>query len=180
MGWVVGIVLGGLTVGWIAWNLTLDALWQPTDRETVRRLLLLAEIRPNELVVDLGCGDGRFVVAAAKNFEARAMGIEIDPFRVLYGKIWIYLARQQRRAHVIRANMYTTDVSDADVVILFLSATANFRLQKRLRAQLKEGARVVSYYHPIWGWNPDLVGEARDGYPIYVYRMGDGLAQTTR
>jgi len=171
MGWVVGIALGGITVIWLAWNLTLDALWQPTDWVTVRRILFLAETRPRDHVVDLGCGDGRIVVTAAKEFGARATGIEIDPIRVLWAKAWIRLVGVADRAAVHRANMYTVDLSDADVVVLFLSATSNFRLQDRLRRQLRPGARVVSYYHPIWGWRPDVVGEARDGYPIYVYRI---------
>ena len=178
--WAVGILLGGLTIVWIAWNLTLDALWQPTDRVTMRRLLVLSEIQPGEHLIDLGCGDGRFVITAAKEFGACATGIEIDPFRVLYAKIWIWLTGLAKRADVQRGNMYEVDVSHADVIVLFLSATSNFRLQKRLKAQLREGARVVSYYHPMWGWQPDMVGEARDGYPIYVYRMGAALGKTTR
>lgn len=180
MGWLLGILLGGVTLLWLGWNLTLDALWQPTDPVTMKRLLYLSEIQPGEKLVDLGCGDGRFVVAAARDFGARATGFEIDPFRVLYAKIWIWLARLSDRATVIRGNMYEVDVSDADVVILFLSATSNFRLQKRLREQLKDGARVVSYYHPMWGWQPDMVGEAKDGYPIYVYRIGESLGKTSR
>ncbi|MBE0636019.1 methyltransferase domain-containing protein [Candidatus Bipolaricaulota bacterium] len=180
MAWTLGILLGGITLLWIAWNLTLDALWQPTDPVTMRRLLTLSGIKPGERLIDLGCGDGRFVVAAAKEFGAHATGVEIDPFRVLYAKAWIWLARLSDRAKVIRGNMYDVDVSDADVVILFLSATSNFRLQKRLREQLADGARVVSYYHPMWGWQPDLVGEARDGYPIYVYRMSEHLGKTSR
>jgi SAM-dependent methyltransferase len=178
--WTLGILLGGVTVLWVAWNLTLDALWQPTDRVTMRRILQLSELRPDESLMDLGCGDGRFVVEAAREFGARATGVEIDPFRVLYARAWILLARLSDRARVIRANMYEVDVSDVDVLILFLSATSNFRLQTRLRAQLKDGARVVSYYHPMWGWQPDLVGEARDGYPIYVYRMGEHLGKVAR
>jgi len=165
---------------WLVWNLSLDALWQPTDRVTVRRLLFLAEVRPGERVVDLGCGDGRIVVAAAREFGARATGVEIDPFRVLWGWIWILLAGLGARARIVCGNMYTYDVSDADVVVLFLSATANFRLQERLRGQLKSGARIVSYYHPMWGWRPDAVGEAKDGYPVYVYRMGEGVGQDAR
>ncbi|MCK5584669.1 class I SAM-dependent methyltransferase [Candidatus Bipolaricaulota bacterium] len=180
MAWALGIILGGVTLLWIAWNLTLDALWQPTDPVTMRRLLYLSGIRPGEALIDLGCGDGRFVVAAAKEFGARATGFEIDPFRVLYAKAWIWLARLSDRAKVIRANMYEVDVSGADVVILFLSATANFRLQKRLREQLKDGARIVSYYHPMWGWQPDLIGEGRDGHPIYVYRVGENLGKVSR
>jgi len=180
MAWAIGIVIGGMTVLWIAWNLTLDALWQPTDRVTLRRLLLLAKVGRGERVVDLGCGDGRIVVTAAKEFGARAVGIEIDPFRVILARVWIRMAGVSDLASVRRGNMYSADVSDADVVILFLSATANFRLQQRLRIQLRPGARIVSYYHPMWGWEPDLVGEGRDGHPIYVYRMGEDLGRTTR
>jgi len=180
MAWAIGIVLGGLTVLWLAWNFTLDALWQPTDRVTVRRLLFLAEVQPGERVIDLGCGDGRIVIAAAKEFGARATGIEIDPFRVLFANLWIRVARVSNGADVRRGNMYTSDVSDADVVVLFLSSTSNFRLQERLRRQLRPGARIVSYYHPMWGWQPDVVGEARGGHPIYVYRMGDDLGRAAR
>lgn len=180
MAWTLGILGAGITLLWLGWNLTLDALWQPTDSVTMKRLLHLSEIQPGEKLVDLGCGDGRFVVAAARDFGAHATGFEIDPFRVLYAKVWIWLARLSDRAKVFRRNMYDVDVSDADVVILFLSATSNFRLQKRLREQLREGARVVSYYHPMWGWQPDMVGKARDGYPIYVYRMGESLAKVSR
>ena len=171
MALALGLILGGLTLLWIAWNLTLDALWQPTDTVTVRRILCLAQIEADELVVDLGCGDGRIVIAAAGEFGARALGIEIDPFRVLYGRFCALLKGLRKRVRIIRANMYEQDVSDADVVILFLSATSNFKLQTKLKRELKSGARVISYYHPMWGWTPDETGEARDGYPIYLYRM---------
>ncbi len=166
------IALGALTVAWVGWNRTLDALWQPTDRVTMRRILDLAKVKEGEHVLDLGCGDGRFVVAAAREFKARATGIEIDPFRVLWAKAWLLLAGlSQRGARIIWGNMYTADLSNADVVILFLSAKANFRLQERLRRELKEGARIVSYYHPIWGWKPEEIGETKKGYPLYLYRI---------
>jgi len=180
MAWTIGIAFGAISVLWIAWNLTLDALWQPTDRTTLRRLLFLAEVGPEDHVVDLGCGDGRIVVAAAKEFGARATGFEIDPFRVLVANFWIRVAGVSSRASVQRQNMYKADVSDADVVVLFLSTTSNFRLQERLRRQLRPGARIVSYYHPMWGWQPDVVGEARGGHPIYVYRMGEDLGRMAR
>lgn len=168
---IVGIALAVTSLLWLGWNLTLDALWQPTDRVTVRRILLLGGVGPSDHVVDLGCGDGRIVVAAARDFGARATGIEIDPCRVVWARAAVLLAGVRGRARIRHGNMYAHDLSDASVVVLFLSATSNFKLQETLRAQLAPGARVVSYYHPIWGWEPDLIGEARDGYPIYVYCM---------
>jgi SAM-dependent methyltransferase len=171
MGLTIGLVLGGLTVLWIAWNFTLDALWQPTDRVTVQRILFLAKLQVGEHLVDLGCGDGRIVIAAARAYDVRATGVEIDPFRVLLGRLWIFFAGLGNRARIVRRNMYTFDLSGVDVVILFLSATANFKLQTKLKRELRPGARVVSYYHPMWGWTPTTTGEARDGYAIYVYEM---------
>jgi hypothetical protein len=170
---VLVAVLAAVSLLWLGWNLTFDALWQPTDRVTVRRILLLGEVGPSDHVVDLGCADGRIVVCAARDFGARATGVEVDPCRVLWARAWVLLAGLRRRARIVRGNMYTHDVSSASVVVLFLSATANFKLQERIRKELSPGARVVSYYHPIWGWEPELIGEARDGYPIYVYRMKD-------
>jgi len=167
----LGIALAVVTALWIGWNLTLDALWQPTDRETVRRILFLAGVLKGESLIDLGCGDGRIVVAAAREFGAYATGVEIDPVRVLWGKAWILLAGLSRRARVIWGNMYTAELSGVDVVILFLSAKANLRLQDRLRRELKPGTRIVSYYHPMWGWKPEEIGEAKAGHPIYLYRI---------
>jgi SAM-dependent methyltransferase len=168
----LGIALAAVTVCWVLWNLSLDVLWQPTDRRTVHRMLFLAGVQEGEAVVDLGCGDGRFVVAAARDFGARSLGVEIDPLRVLWGRAWIRLAGLKGRAEVRRGDMYSADVSSADVVVLFLSPTANLKLQDRLKQEMKPGARIVSYYHPIWGWAPEEVGEGVAGYPLYLYRIG--------
>lgn len=167
----LGIALGAVTVLWVGWNLTLDALWQPTDRVTVRRILHLAQVKEGERVLDLGCGDGRIVVAAAREFHANATGIEIDPARVLWARAWTLLAGVSSRTRILWGNMYSAGLTGADVVILFLSPTANYKLQERLRRELKPGARIVSYYHPMWGWEPKEIGVAKGGHLLYLYRI---------
>lgn len=161
---------------WMGWNLSLDAAWQPTDKTTIRRILSLAVVKQGDRVVDLGCGDGRIVVAAAREFAAHAIGVELDPVRALWGKAWIKLLGLSGRARVNWGDMYKADLTKADVVILFLSAKANRRLKCRLEKQLRPGARIVSYYHPMPGWTPDQLGRSRNGYPLYLYRIkgGDG------
>ena len=167
----LGISLGVLSAIWVGWNLTLDALWQPTDRTTVRRILFLARVKEGETVVDLGCGDGRVVIAAARMFGAHGLGIEIDPLRVLWARAWARLSGVNGSVRIMRADMYGADLSHADVVVLFLSSDANYKLQNKLLHELRPGARIVSYYHPMWGWEPEEVGVAKSGYPIYLYRI---------
>jgi len=167
----LAISLGVLSAIWVVWNLTLDALWQPTDRTTVRRILFLARVKEGEMVVDLGCGDGRVVIAAARMFGAHGLGIEIDPVRVLWARAWARLFGVSGSVRIMHADMYRTDLSRADVVVLFLSPDANYKLQDKLLRELRPGARIVSYYHPMWGWEPQEVGVAKSGYPIYLYRI---------
>lgn len=171
----LAICLGVVTALWVGWNLTLDALWQPTDRVTVRRILFLADVKPGEHVVDLGCGDGRIVIAAARVFQARATGIEIDPCRVLWARCWALIAGVHKLVRIVWGDMYQSRVtlSDANVVILFLSPDANFKLRDKLQQELRPGARIVSYYHPMWGWEPEEIGVARTGHPIFLYRISE-------
>ena len=171
----IAICLALLTAGWIGWNLTLDALWQSTDRVTARRILFLAQVEPGETVVDLGCGDGRIVIAAARMFDAQGIGIEIDPARALWAKAAVLLSGVRRRVHILRMDMYKADLHNADVIVIFLSPDANHKLQDKFTRELHPNARVVSYYHPIVGWEPDEIGVAKTGYPLYLYRIpGEG------
>jgi SAM-dependent methyltransferase len=172
----IAICLGVLTVVWVLWNLTLDALWQPTDRRTVRRMLFLAKLQPGETVVDLGCGDGRIVIAAARLFGARGIGIEIDPARVLWARVAAFLLGERKNVQILLQDMYKADLSDADVVFLFLSSEANCKLQTKLVAHLHRGARIVSYYHPMQGWRPEKVDAGSTGNPIFLYRINKNMA----
>lgn len=142
--------------------------WSPTPRSAVRRGLELAEAKPDERLFDLGAGDGRVVLLAARQFGLEAVGIEVDPV-----KAWLITARARlygvgRRVRVERANFFDADLSGADIVFFYLSPAAAARLRPKFEQELSPGARVVSYRRPIEGWEP-----WRQEGGLYVYRMSE-------
>jgi len=147
----------------------------PTPQAVVERMLSLADIRPGEVVYDLGCGDGRIVITAAQKFSARAVGVEIR--RDIYESTLAHVASLglSDRVKIIHGDALKTDLSGADVVTLYLLTSSNERLRPVLEAQLKPGARVVSHDFEIRGWKPEQVDKMIvEGRPhmIYAYRMG--------
>ncbi|MEP6716010.1 MAG: methyltransferase domain-containing protein, partial [Terriglobia bacterium] len=124
----------------------------PTPQVVVEHMLELAQLKPNEMVYDLGCGDGRIVITAAQKFHARAVGIEIrrDIFETTFGKVKsLGLADQ---VSIIHGNALHTDLSAADVVTLYLLTSSNERLKPVLLRYLRPSARVVSHDFEIRGW----------------------------
>src|SRR3990172_2864300 len=142
------------------------APWVPMPFDAARRMLQLADVRPGETVYDLGSGDGRVLIVAAREFGATAIGAEIDPLRTLISRTAIALLGLRSRARVARANIFDVDLRDADVVTVYLLPKANARLAPKLRSELKPGARVVTLTYPIPDWEPVV----RDG-GIHVYRI---------
>ncbi|HYG66540.1 MAG TPA: methyltransferase domain-containing protein, partial [Anaeromyxobacteraceae bacterium] len=126
----------------------LDVPYEPTSPEIVEAMLDLGGVRPGDVVYDLGCGDGRLVVAAAKR-GARATGVDIDPQRIREARENARNAGVEDRATFRVANLFDTDVRDADVVLLYLWPDVNLRLRPRLLEQLRTGARVVSHSHDM-------------------------------
>ncbi len=170
----------GLTTGlilslvWISWNLTLDAWWQPTDRETIDRMLELLDLEAGDLVFDLGCGDGRTLTTAVADFDLRATGIEIDPLRVAFAWFRLIISGKYPRAKVSPGDMYKQNISGADGVLIFLSGDANEKLAPKFLQELDKGTRIVSYYHELPGWKPLEKEVNEQGYPIYLYEVGKG------
>ncbi|MCF7890628.1 class I SAM-dependent methyltransferase [Candidatus Bipolaricaulota bacterium] len=150
--------------------MTLDALWQPTDHKTISRVLETLDVSSGDLVYDLGCGDGRWLTRVVKDRGATAIGVEIDPFRVIVSWIRVILSGSFSRAKVIWGNMYEVDLTGADVVILFLSEEANAKLAPKFDRELARGARVASFYHKLPGWEPVSTETNEDGLEIYVYQ----------
>ena len=132
-------------------------------------MLELAEIKPGERLVDLGAGDGRIVIAAVRDFEAQAVGVEIDPVRWLLANIFIRLRRYDNRPKVMWGNMMNFGLSEADVVTVYLTRETNDKLKAQFEQQLKLGARVVSYAFPVKDWTPTIIDDTN---LIFVYQIG--------
>jgi SAM-dependent methyltransferase len=133
---------------------TPDVRYEPSEPEVVRAMLDLARVGPGDVVYDLGCGDGRLVVEAARR-GARGVGIDIDPARVREARENARAAGVEGEVGIWEGDLFETDVSGATVVMLFLQPELNLRLRPRLLAQLAPGARVVSHWHDMGDWAPE-------------------------
>jgi predicted RNA methylase len=150
------------------------APWVPTPQEIVDKLLEAGEVKANEVVYDLGAGDGRVLIAAAKKYNARAVGVEISPRLVETANRRIEEEGLQDRCKVIHGDLREMDLSRADVVVLYLLTSSNELLRPSLEKALKPGARVVSHDFEVRGWNPVRVVMAQAHgrvHRIYVYKM---------
>jgi SAM-dependent methyltransferase len=154
----------------LIWTSTRGAPWVPTHREIVERMLRMAGVKPGETVFDLGCGDGRVLVAAARHFGARAVGVEIDLGRYLWSLAVVTALGLHGRVRVIRADLFKVDLSSADVVFSYLLQDTNDRLKDKLRRELRPGARIVSNTFHFSGL--PLV-RVDDELKLYLYRFED-------
>ncbi len=128
----------------LIWTNTKGAPWVPSSMSAVRKMLDLAEVKPDELVYDLGCGDGRIIVTAALKYHARAVGIELDPIRWLWCQVLITVLGLRDQVRVQFGDIFNQDLSEADVVACYLLPETNKKLQDKLLEELKPGTRVVS------------------------------------
>ena len=127
-----------------------------TPPEVVVEILRLARVGPDDVVYDLGSGDGRIVIAAARDFGARGVGIELDPDLVAESIRNARRARVADRTRFLQQDIFEADFSEATVVTLYLSPEVNLRLRPQLLA-LEPGSRVVSHDFPIGDWKPERV-----------------------
>lgn len=138
------------------------APYVPTPQEVVDRMLQLGGVGRNDIVYDLGCGDGRIPISAARVYGARGIGVDIDPRRIAEANA---NARQAGVSHLVNfrlENAMTTDVSEATVVTLYLLSASNLKLRPILTRQLKPGARIVSHAFSMGDWEPDKVDTFTD------------------
>src|SRR5690348_14585705 len=151
-----------------------------SPQRAVDKMLDMASLKPGETLYDLGCGDGRILIAAAQKYRVKAVGIEISDRLVRTAEDNVKALGLEDKVKVIRGDFMQTDLSPADVVTLYLMTTANENLRPNLEKYLKKDARVVSYDYPIPGWKP--VGEQEtepshlgNRHTIYLYQVPTSL-----
>jgi cyclopropane fatty-acyl-phospholipid synthase-like methyltransferase len=133
-----------------------------TPEDVVERMLELAKVGRDDVVYDLGCGDGRIVIAAAKKFGARGVGIDIDANLINQAEARARAEGVAGRVRFEVGDVMAANVSRASVVTMYLLSASNVRLRPLLTKQLKKGARIVSHSFPMGDWEPEVVDTFRD------------------
>ncbi|NIM95830.1 MAG: hypothetical protein GTO18_19185 [Anaerolineales bacterium] len=159
------ILLGGI---WLFLPIAFGLPWVPAQRQRIRRALELAEVNPGERVYDLGSGDGRVLITAAKEFGAHAVGIEIEPVHCMVSWIWNVISGVEDRVSIRWGNFYSTSFNDADVLFIYVRPKQAEKLNSLLKEQLKPGSRVISISVDVDGWEPTAYDP--EGL-IFLYRM---------
>jgi SAM-dependent methyltransferase len=134
---------------------TLDVPYLPTTPDAVASMLKLAHVTDADVLYDLGCGDGRIVVAAAKTYGAHAVGVDLDPDRIMEARENAKKAGVEKLVRFEQKDLFQTDIHDASVVTLFLLSSVNMRLRPKLLQELRPGTRVVSNTFMMGDWKPD-------------------------
>jgi SAM-dependent methyltransferase len=152
----------------------LDVPYVPTTEEAVQAMLKLADVKPSDNVYDLGCGDGRIVIAAAKSFKAHGVGVDIDPVRIREAKENAKKAGVSAIVRFEENDLFQADIHDATVVTIFLLPNINLRLRPKLLSDLKPGTRIVSNTFDMGDWKPDkemTVGNSDDEDTFLSHRL---------
>lgn len=166
--YTIATILLLVGVASISWTTLRGAPWLPTGVKKVIKMLTLAGTRPDDVVYDLGCGDGRILIAAVRRFGAHAVGIELDPLRYLWCRLVVSVLGYQNQIQVHHRDFFKQDLSQADVVTCYLLQTTNEKLEDKLLRELKPGARVVS--HAFTFPRMHLVSRDREN-DLYCYRI---------
>jgi hypothetical protein len=148
-----------------------DVIFVPTRESVADQMLTLAGITAQDVVYDLGSGDGRIVMLAAQKYGARGVGIEIDPKLVAIAREVAKEGEAENKVTFVNGDLFEADISSATLVTIYLSPSVNARLEPKLRQQLRPGTRIVSHQFPIAKWTPDKTVEAEDGTSIYLYTV---------
>jgi len=147
-----------------------DVIFVPTPQEVVDAMLKLAGVHKGDVVYDLGCGDGRTVVTAAKTYGVRAVGIDINPVRIEEAKENVQKNGVGNLVTLRNEDLFEADIKEASVVTLYLLTSLNIKLRPKLWRELKPGTRVVSHSFDMGDWKPEK-SESVNGRMIYLWRI---------
>ena len=152
-----------------------DVPYEPSPPAVVRTMIEFGQIQPGHVVYDLGCGDGRVVIAAVRDRGARGVCVDIDPRRIAEAKANAAKAGVADRIRFLNQDLFTTNFSDADVVMLFLWPNVNLSLMPKLQKELRPGTRIVSHEHNMGDWKPERTERVRDDqgrtHPVYLWTI---------
>lgn len=143
-------------------GMELDVPFVPTDERVVQAMLELGGVDASDTLFDLGSGDGRIVVAAAREYGAHAVGVEIDSSRVKLSEAYAQQMGVEHKTSFIQEDLFTVDFSNATVVTMYLLHSANLDLRPRLLTELRPGTRIVSHAFDMGDWRPDRRARLRD------------------
>jgi precorrin-6B methylase 2 len=146
-----------------------DVVFVPTPSDVIDKMLELAKVTPKDVVYDLGCGDGRIVIAAAKK-GARAVGIDIDPQRIKEANVNAKAEKVTDRVRFIENDLFESNISEATVVTLYLLPRLNEKLKPKLLKELKPGTRIVSHAFDMGDWAPEQKAQV-GGTTVFLWRV---------
>jgi ribosomal protein L11 methylase PrmA len=149
----------------------IGACWLPTPTGSLKSAFEEAGVRPGETIMDIGCGDGRVLISAAKLYNARGIGVEIDPLKVFIARYLVNRAGFSDSIRIIRASAMRADLKEADIVFVYLSHQLIDKLKPKFLKELKPGARIISYGFLISGFPLVKTNPSREWF---IYKMGLG------
>jgi cyclopropane fatty-acyl-phospholipid synthase-like methyltransferase len=148
-----------------------DIFFVPTEERVADAMLQMAHVGPQDVVYDLGSGDGRIVILAAQKYGARGVGVELDPPLVEISRQVAREGEVTDKVTFLEGDLFTADISAATVVTLYLSPGVNARLEEKLKRELRPGTRVVSHQFGIGNWAPEAIVHAEDGTNLYLWTV---------
>jgi tRNA A58 N-methylase Trm61 len=158
-----------ITLAAAASSLSQDVPYVATPPEVVERMLQLAQVRAGDVVYDLGCGDGRMVIAAVTRPSVRGVCVEIDAQRLRWARDGAQAAGVADRIRFVQGDFFEVPIADATVVLLYLSRPVNLRLRPRLLGELQPKTRVVSYTADMGDWEPEQTVALEQPFPSRLY-----------
>ena len=172
MGWTLFVLCGLLILAcMVLLPVFFGAPWHPLFPSTILRILNFAEIKQGETLCDLGCGDGRILITAAKEYSAKGIGVEIDPIKVGLARLLAKFKKVDGQVKIVRGNIFEFDTQDADVVYLYLTHQAMDKLFPEILKKLKPTVRIVSYRFCIRGMIPEKVSADKT---LFLYQLSRG------